>query len=162
MDEKQFKNLIGGFGFESYEPAALETFNESLNQMMVKTMKGGRVSFPADYFGTPTKAWTDSPDGSNPSMSAVTDDVIRPELTSTFKVGGSTFLDDVTGKVFDKVLKQHKLGGGAPKKMKKEEKEEKKNQFKVLVDNLFKEVRKVAKKTKVLKVFQMKRASKKI
>jgi len=157
INEKQFKTLIGGYGFESFEPEALELFNNELDTIMHKSMSGGRVSFVGDYFANPSNNFTTSSDGANHSMSVVTDTMARPSLEQTFKVGG--FHDD---KVFESALKHFRLGGGAPSKLSKVKKDETKNIFKGLVEKVFSEVRKVASKTKLLKATQVKRAVKKI
>jgi hypothetical protein len=117
---------------------------------------------PADYFGHPTKAWTPDATGTNPSMATPTDAVIRPELPSTFVLTGGTAAGQAADKLFESFLRSARLSGGAPKRMKKEEKERAKMLFKDRLNKLFNEVRKVASKTKILKVLQLKRATKKV
>ena len=161
---KQFQNLIGGYGFESFEEDALDVFNKQLGSLLnITPQKGGRVSMPADYFGYPTKAWTQSDAGTNPSMSTPTDTIVRPELPSTFKVGGGE--EQSLEKLFQVALKDFKQTGGdnsaKKKRMSKEEKAGRAHYFKNAIEKLFKEVRKVATKTKILKAVQLKRAFKK-
>jgi hypothetical protein len=169
LSTKQFTNLIGGHGFEGFEQDALDVFNQNIGSLvkggstLPSPQQGGRVSMPADYFGTPTKAWTATMEGTNPSMATPTDTVVRPELASTFQLGGG--IDGA--KIFNEALKDFKLSGGASsssskKRMSKEEKEAKKHYFRNAIEKLFAEVRKVATKTKILKAVQLKRAFKKI
>jgi hypothetical protein len=158
---KQFQNLIGGYGFESYEEEALDIFNQQLGSLLnISTQKGGRVSMPADYFGYPTKAWTQTDAGTNPSMSTPTDTIVRPELPSTFQVGGE---EQSLDKLFQVALKDFKQsGGGKTKRMSKEEKISKAHYFKHVIKKIFADIRKVATKAKKLKAVQIKRAFKKI
>ena len=159
ISSKQFSNLIGGYGFETYEPEALELFNSEMNSIVGKSMVGGRVSMPGDYFGSPDPNTTSANNGSNEMMASVTDVLARPSLEQTFpKVGGSA--ND--SKIFDVALKKYRMEGGGPSKLKSEKKEQSKIIFKDIIDKIFKEVRKIASKTKLLKVNQLKRALKKI
>lgn len=160
VNSKQFQKLIGGYGFESFEDDALDVFNKNVGSLLTTpTQGGGRVSMPADYFGYPTKAWTASDAGTNPSMATPTDAIARPELPSTFQVGGE---EQSMEKLFQSALKDFKqTGGGKTKRMSKEDKVERAHYFKTAIEKLFKEVRKVATKAKILKAVQLKRAFKK-
>ena len=126
---------------------------------------GGRVSLPAEFFGVnvPNSNYTSNPHGSNPSMAQVTDAIARPELVQTFPVphaGGASraAMDDV----FEKLLKQFRRQTGGKLRLKKEQKEQAKNIFRGFVDMLFENIRKVAKKTNLLKAMQVKKAAKKL
>jgi hypothetical protein len=167
--QEQFANLVGGFGFEQYDTEAKTAFEGNVGAMLEKSiaaskMKGGSVTMPGEYFGDSISPSVYTSDGSAPIVSHVTDAVARPEIPQTFPfVGGAQkSIDDV----FETALRQFRTqqGGaaGAKLRLKKEQKEAAKNYFRVMVNKVFEEVRKVAKKTKLLKGAQVKRAAKKV
>lgn len=166
VTEQRFANLIGGYGFETYEQGAFDMFKDSFGRLVHdavgggQAQAGGRVSMPGDYFGL-TEPGTSSSAGTNADMAHVTDSFVRPALPATFEVsvqkGGSS--EDW----FDMFLKDIKQGGGvAGLRMKKEHKVAAKKYIADMISKMFKEVRKVAKKTKHLNLTQLKRALKKI
>lgn len=157
----QFKKLIGGFGFETFEPSALSEFSDSLSKIVHKSMgqTGGRVSMPGEYFGYMQNGYTSDPSGTNQAMSGV--DVARYPLPETFPHSGGSG-DIHVDKLFEQALKQYRQSGGGKFKLKKEQKTQAKHMFKNILEIVFKEVRKVAKKTKALSGAQMKRVMKKM
>lgn len=166
IDQEQFANIVGGFGFDQYDAEAKEAFEGNVGQILEKSlaaskMTGGSVTMPGEYFGDSVRSSVYSADGAAPSVSHVTDTIARPEIPQTFPfIGGAgKSIDDV----FESALKQFRTqqGGGKKLRLKKEQKEAAKNYFRMMVNKVFEEVRKVAKKTKTLKGNQMKRASKK-
>jgi hypothetical protein len=168
ISKEQFKQLIGGYGFEQFDETALEQFGDTLAPMLaksvdaVKSLKGGRVSMPGEYFAHPTNFYTTNASGTNESMAHATQDYIRPSLPETFPTQAGGNAKDSLDSVFEKALKEYRQTGGKGLKLKKEQKQEAKTIFKGIVEWIFKEVRKVATKTKTLKGTQMKRAVKKI
>lgn len=169
ITQQQFENIVGGYGFEKFEQGALTEFQSAIMPIMKKSLgqTGGRVTMPAEYFGSYPNVYTSNPNGTHHSMATPTDVLARPELPQTFphphpnsQWGGAN--DSIDG-LFESALKEVRQSGGAEKKLRlrKDQKEHAKNIFRVLVDNIFQEVRKVAKKTKLLKATQVKRATRK-
>jgi hypothetical protein len=164
VSKEQFSKLIGGYGFETFEEGALSEFEAGLPNMITKSLgqSGGRVSMPGEYFGTGTTHYANSPNG--PILSQVTDTVARPELTQTFPVphyGGSS-VNEVIDELYEKSLKSFRQSGGGNKlRLKKEQKDTSKHFFRVMIENIFENIRKVAKKTNLLKANQVKRVMKK-
>lgn len=167
VTEQQFAHIVGGHGFETFEDSALSSFNKSLHDIIAKSISsvqmGGRVSMPGEYFGASPNHYTSNSAGSHQSMSSATDVLARPMLEQSFPhVGGaeSALLDSV----FEKALKdfRQQVGGGRRMRFMKAKKDESKIIFRNIVDKLMTEVRKVAKKTKVLKGGQMQRALNKL
>jgi hypothetical protein len=64
--------------------------------------------------------------------------------------------------IFENVLKQYRQQNGGKLRLRKEQKARAKNMFRGLVDNLFQNIRQVAKKTNMLKENQIKKALKKL
>lgn len=167
VTEEQFSKIVGGHGFEAFDESALSSFNKSLHDIISKSISsvqmGGRVSMPGEYFGSSPNHYTATTDGSHPSMSSLTDVLARPALEQSFPhVGGS---DTLLDSVFEKALKdfrQQQVGGGIKMRVKKAHKEQSKIIFRSVIDRLLQEVRKVAKKTKLLKGGQIDRALKKL
>jgi hypothetical protein len=162
INDKEFKSLIGGYGFEGYEPSVLPQFASSLTNILQKSMEqsGGRVSLPSVFFGNHHAGYASSPNG--PVQDIVTDTVAQPGLSQTFPHRGGSH--DASDTIFEKAFKSFRqnqsLSGGA-KRVKKEKKETTKFAFKAALDNMFKDIRRVAKKTKVLTEKQIKRVTKK-
>jgi hypothetical protein len=162
ITKEQFTQLIGGFGFETFDETALPELNGTLGKMVEKSVgqTGGRVSMPSEYFGVAQNFYTSNPAGTNPSMGHPTNSIARPSLPETFPhVGGSNPNSDA---IFDKLLKTYRqTGGGKKLRLKKEQKVQSKHIFQRLIEKLFADIRKVAKKTKLLKGAQVQKASKK-
>jgi hypothetical protein len=160
VTKEQFSKLIGGFGFEQFEETALSEFNGSVGKLVKNSVgqSGGRVSMPSEYFGLNQNFYTNNPAGTNPSMAHSTDTIVRPSLPETFPhVGGSG--DPLSDTVFEKSLKAYRQSGGGKKIiLKKAEKVQARHFFKAAIEKLFTDIRKVAKKTKLLKGGQVQRA----
>lgn len=122
-------------------------------------LTGGRVAMPGEYFGLSASPSTSSSAGTNPSMSQVTDSIVRPSLPETFHVGG-TGVD--LEKMFDSVFTALRRQSGGGKRITKDVRARAKVAFATLVNGIFVEVRKVATKAKTLTMKQLKRALKKI
>ena len=168
LTQDQFANLVGGWGFEKFDDGAAQEFKSALMPMLESSIGqsaqfGGRVSMPGEYFGmhVPASTYTSSPQGTNPSMALVTNTTARPALPQTFPlVGGAA--DAEMDRVFDKLLKQYRQQAGGKLRLKKAQKDSARGVFKGLVSKVFENIRKIAKKTKVLNVLQMKKALKKL
>ena len=167
ITQEQFASLVGGYGFDSFEDSAFSAFKSSLGGLVERSIgegavqAGGRVSMPGEYFGSPASAHTADASGTNPSMAEVTDAIARPGLPETFPGGGPSGLDAVDS-VYESALKWYRgvqqSGGGKRLRMKQEHKVYSRTAFRGLVNKVFGEVRKVAKKTRLLKGGQMERA----
>lgn len=164
ITKEQFANLVGGFGFEKFEPGAETEFKNALLPMMKSSVgqAGGRVSMPGEYFGTEisSSTYTSNPQGTHASMALVTDTISRPDLPQTFPHSGGA--DAAMDDIFEKVLKQYRKQHGGKLRLRKEQKEHAKNMFRTLVNNVFLTIRKAAKKTKVLKENYINKAVKKL
>lgn len=164
LTQEQFTKLVGGYGFEKFEDGAASEFKNALLPMLHSSVgqAGGRVTMPGEYFGMDVKSsvYTSNPSGTHPSMALVTDSVARPDLPQTFPLSGGA--ESTMDEMFETLLKQYRLQTGGKLRLKKEQKEGAKNMFRGLVNNLFENIRKVAKKTKLLKTQQMSKALKKM
>lgn len=174
LTREQFANLIGGYGFERFEEGAVQEFQAAVAPLVGTSVGGaqsgggqteGATGMPPEFYGVdvPARVYTSNPHGSNPSMAHVTDTIARPALEQTFPVphaGGASRA--AMDEVFEKLLKQYRVQTGGKLRLKKAQKEEAKNIFRGFVDMLFKNIRKVAKKTNLLKAMQVKKAAKKL